>query len=316
MRRSGLVTALTIASLLAFATGAHAMTARETAVFNQQNSQRTAVAESALSNNTTLYNCAKAWAQTMANAGKIYHASASQVTSCAGSGWGQLGENLAMVPPGFDVIGALMASTCHRDNILDATFSHVGVAMVLQNNTEFWAFRFGDSTSVSTGSITVIQNGCMDLDNAKDGVSWSAVRTRGLWHTYHDTGGVANIAVTNPGTPDANNIMRIDDPNPGSAQATQLVLGAAGKKYTLTAQALCFSGTAQSIYLDFLNSSYARISVKIVNAPTGAHSWTTVTTGAVTAPSGTAFVRVILYGPSASGTQSVYYWDDVRLDRQ
>jgi len=72
---------------------------------------------------------ARAQARAMETAGRIFHNTA--LSDEAPAGWQTVGENVGMGPSCGAVARALMKSPEHRDNILDATYTEVGVGVAL-----------------------------------------------------------------------------------------------------------------------------------------------------------------------------------------
>jgi hypothetical protein len=109
--------------------------------------------------------------------------------------------------------------------------------------------------------------------------------------------------------------MTVNDPDPGGASATQIVFGAPGVAYTLTAYSRRASGSSgQKLYVEFLDGNYARIGVT-AGASSATSTYAAASVGAV-APSGTKYVRVFLYGPGSAGTRSSFAYDTVTLTAQ
>ncbi|OGV90313.1 hypothetical protein A3A66_04800 [Microgenomates group bacterium RIFCSPLOWO2_01_FULL_46_13] len=91
--------------------------------------------------------------------------------------------------------------------------------------------------------------------------------------------------------------------------AIQLVPAQAGVKYRLSANGFLLSGDSGTLYLDFLNDNRQRLKVNTIGSfPFG--KWGTREIIDI-APSGTAYIRVILY----SSTKAVgkMLWDNVSL---
>lgn len=99
-----------------------------------------------------------------------------------------------------------------------------------------------------------------------------------------------------------------------AASATQIVKAMPGVNYEVSARARRVAGTSeQTVYLDFLDATYKRLGVTTVRAGTQA-AWTgDAIKVSATAPPGTVYARVILYGTANADGGSTYDWDDVRL---
>ncbi len=82
-----------------------------------------------LQQHTVLINKARGWAQTMANAGHIYH---SNLPSGVTVQWSVLGENVGVGPSVASLHDAFVRSSGHLHNLLDPRFNYVGVGVVRQ----------------------------------------------------------------------------------------------------------------------------------------------------------------------------------------
>lgn len=83
---------------------------------------------------------ARRWARTMADAGRIFHASDLSVGVTAN--WRQLGENVGVggeLGPLFD---AFVASPSHYENLVESTYTRVGVGVVNAGDRMFTTHRF------------------------------------------------------------------------------------------------------------------------------------------------------------------------------
>lgn len=83
---------------------------------------------------------ARHWARTMADAGRIFHASDLSVGVTAN--WRQLGENVGVggeLGPLFD---AFVASPSHYENLVEPTYTRVGVGVVNAGDRMFTTHRF------------------------------------------------------------------------------------------------------------------------------------------------------------------------------
>ena len=75
---------------------------------------------------------AQAWAQTMANAGSIFH---SNLPDGVSEDWQRLGENVGKGPDVASIHQALVNSPGHYRNLVDPGFRYVGVGVVNANGT-------------------------------------------------------------------------------------------------------------------------------------------------------------------------------------
>ena len=73
---------------------------------------------------------AKNQAQSMANAGKIFHS--SNLATGVSPGWMLIGENVAMAPSVSTAEKALEGSAPHRSNMLNPAFTEMGIGVVVR----------------------------------------------------------------------------------------------------------------------------------------------------------------------------------------
>ena len=227
-----------------------------------------------------------------------------------------LGENIAMGFTTADtVFAAWKASPGHNANMLRSEFSVIGISRVANaDGVYYWTTDFGGKRDaiLSAGISTLASNAGFESTAAvTTGVAFSSVRTLNRWHTHASSGGSSAIRAASASAGSYG--LRQVDPDPGNVSATQLVLASHGVNYRIGVNARRLSGaTQQVVYLDFLNKDFARI--KAVTVPAGAtSSWQTVTVGEV-APSGTRYVRAILWGSGTAGHKSTFDFDVVRLE--
>lgn len=230
-----------------------------------------------------------------------------------------LGENIAAgvvdAPSAFvawrDACDAVNGACtyAHRKNMLSTDYKVLGIGRAYNASAAYgwyWTTDFGGYVDAvfSYGTGTIIVNG--GFESAPLGTSaWSGVRTRGGWYVY-------NSARSTGGPLAGSYEMQVKDPDPGAANVTQIVLGAPGIVYTFTGSSKRLSGTsAQSLYLEFLDGNYARLSVATVPSAAGS----TYASAAVsrTAPAGTKYVRVFPYGGAASGVHSTFAYDSMKV---
>ena len=214
---------------------------------------------------------------------------------------------------GAQVFQAWKNSPGH-DAIMRGDYVVVGISRVLSagNNYYYWTADFGGyrDAVLSAGFGTIASNGGFESTSVTNGVKWSAVTAINKWNLYASSGGSSAIKplAMNAGTYG----LRNADPDPGIASATQLVKASANVNYGVAVNTRRVSGSsAQTVYLDFLNKDFQRIDVFTVSTGTST-SWTNVSTKA-TSPSGTKYVRVILYGSSAAGKTSTFDYDGVTV---
>ena len=123
-----------------FAAAAADAASTESAFVAKINSLRASKGLGTLTVHGELTSIGRAWAGQMASVGEISHNAnfPSQVTA----DWLKLGENVGR---GYDVnslFDAFVASPAHYKNLVDASFTHVGVGVVISNNTIFTSHQF------------------------------------------------------------------------------------------------------------------------------------------------------------------------------
>lgn len=83
---------------------------------------------------------ARGHAQTMANAGHIFHA--NPISAGVTQPWIKLGENVGTGPSVAPIMQAFVNSPSHFANIVDPAFTHVGVGVVWAGNQMYTTHRF------------------------------------------------------------------------------------------------------------------------------------------------------------------------------
>ena len=228
------------------------------------------------------------------------------------TGWGEI---IAYgYTTGAQVFQAWKNSAGHNAIMLGADYKVVGISRVLSsgNNLYYWTADFGGykDAILSAGFSTIASNGGFESSSVTTGVAWSKVTALSKWHLYSASGGSSarKTAAASDGTYGLRNV----DPDPGIVSATQLVRAGANVNYGVSTKTRRVSGnSAQTVYLDFLDNNYQRIDVFTVSTGTST-SWTTVGTKA-TSPSGTKYLRIILYGSGAAGKASTFDYDEVKV---
>ncbi len=226
-----------------------------------------------------------------------------------------LAENVAMYGAAWTAQGvfdAWKASPEHNANMLGTNYTVIGIGRATSSSgAEYWTTDFGGFTDavLSTGFGTIASNGSFESSSITTGVIWSSVRTLNRWHTYAASGGSVTRAtgVASAGTYG----LVMKNPDPGVASATEVLRGAPGVNYQIAAKARWVAGSAEVVYLDFLDASYTRLTVTTVSAGTST-TYAPVTVSAI-APPKTAYVRVLLYGSGAAGNKGTTDFDDVRV---
>jgi uncharacterized protein YkwD len=204
----------------------------------------------------------------------------------------------------------------HNTNMLSANYKVIGIARAYSATSTYrwyWTTDFGGYVDevMTEGAAppppppatNLIANGTFDAAVLTTGVGYASVRTPNAWHANWSSGGSVSIS---------GGALHVKDPDPGSVTATQVVAAKAGVTYQLTARAKRPSGNSrQSIWVDFLNSSYGSLG-RVRVYPSSLSTWNTVTTSGL-APAGTTYARVVVYGSSTAGYVSTFDWDDVSL---
>lgn len=138
----GLVLALVGAFLSVAPAGAQSQT-----FVDLINNERVAAGMAPLAVHGSLTSGAQSWAQQMAQTGNLVH---DANISASVSGWTKLGENVGTGASVGVIHGAFMNSPQHRTNILDPSFTHIGVGVVVDLNGQIWVTqRFMRSASGS-----------------------------------------------------------------------------------------------------------------------------------------------------------------------
>ncbi len=105
--------------------------AAEQEFLSRTNALRASRGLGALKSNSELLAKARAWSQTQASSGSIFH---STLTNGVTQNWHRLGENVGMGPDVLAIHNALVASPRHFDNLVDSGFTDVGIGVVRQGN--------------------------------------------------------------------------------------------------------------------------------------------------------------------------------------
>jgi hypothetical protein len=133
----GLMVALGVAL---FPAGAHADTVSDESAFVAKiNDLRAGKGLPALQVNDNLVAKARAWAATMAGAGRIWHSTLSDGIT---ADWQKLGENVGMGGSVDGLHAAFVASPHHYENLVDPDFSYVGIGIAMSGSTIFVAEEF------------------------------------------------------------------------------------------------------------------------------------------------------------------------------
>jgi len=115
---------------IAFKTGS-VDTAAEQDFLNRTNALRASQGLGSLTTNSELLTKARAWSQTQASSGTIFH---STLTNGVTQNWYRLGENVGMGPTSPAIHDALVRSPRHYENLVDPGFTEVGIGVIREGN--------------------------------------------------------------------------------------------------------------------------------------------------------------------------------------
>jgi uncharacterized protein YkwD len=200
----------------------------------------------------------------------------------------------------------------HDANMKGTNYRVIGIARAYNASATYkwyWTTDFGGYVDevMTTGTTppppppptttNLLVNGNFDSADITAGTIYTDVRTTGRWFSGTQQGSATVVS----------GALRVVDALVGNISVAQLVGVTAGKSYTFSSKATYVSGTktGQVVYIDFLNATYARI---------GRTTLSPAVTRTVTAPAGSAFARVTIYGYQGNNDYaSTYDWDDVSL---
>ena len=131
---------------------AGAATSDAFAYLGRLNAERHAHGLPSLTMRSDLNGVAQRWAAHMAAAHSLSHnpGLVSQVAN-----WQGVGENVGSGPTVADIDAAFMASTKHRDNILDSTYNDVGIGTVRSDGVLWITVDFRDPMYAESSSTIV-----------------------------------------------------------------------------------------------------------------------------------------------------------------
>ena len=130
----GLLLAFVLSSLLFPAAAQADTTGDEAAFVSKINELRAGKGLAPLQVNANLVAKARAWSAVMADAGKIWHSTLSDGVT---ADWRKLGENVGMGGSVDGLHRAFVNSPYHYENLVDPSFGHVGIGIVMNGNTIF-----------------------------------------------------------------------------------------------------------------------------------------------------------------------------------
>ncbi|MBV8760806.1 MAG: CAP domain-containing protein [Deltaproteobacteria bacterium] len=231
-----------------------------------------------------------------------------------------LAENIAAGNAGgVDTFTQWKNSPGHDANMKGASYRVIAIARAYDANATYgwyWVTDFGGYVDeVMTTGMTdpppppppsnLLTGGDFSATQVTSGVPYTSVRDVGTWYSATTNGSVAA----------AGGVLSVYDALVGNVSVAQLVAAGPGT-YTVSANVRWISGgTGQVLYLDFLDASYARIGRASVTP--GASATEHAITRTATAPAGTAFARVTIYGYTGNNDYtSTYEWDDLTLTAQ
>ena len=238
-----------------------------------------------------------------------------------------LAENIAAGNAGGDATFTQWKnSPGHDANMKGTNYRVIGIARAYNAAATYrwyWVTDFGgyvDEVMTPDGGGTtpppppptnLLTDGGFETQALTTGVVFTSIRATGRWFV----GSAQGTAALAAGSAAAGaRGVRITDALTGNIAVAQLVAATPGTSYRFAAKARYVSGAAggQIVYLDFLDASYATIGRATLSAGSGA-TFHDVTATRV-APTGTAFVRVALYGYTGNNDwASTYDWDEVSL---
>ncbi len=126
-------------------------TASEQDFLNRTNALRASLGLGSLRVNNELLAKARAWSQTQASSGTIFH---STLTNGVTQNWYRLGENVGMGPASPAIHDALVRSPRHYENLVDPGFSDVGIGVIREGNTIYVTQVFMEFMPESTPAPT------------------------------------------------------------------------------------------------------------------------------------------------------------------
>lgn len=129
--------------------------AAERDFLNRTNALRASKGLGPLTFNNELIAKARAWSQTQASAGTIFH---SNLASGVTQNWKRLGENVGMGPYVEPIHDALVRSPRHYENLVDPGFTEVGIGVVKQGDVIYVTQVFMEFMPTSNSTPTNSNN--------------------------------------------------------------------------------------------------------------------------------------------------------------
>lgn len=124
-------------------------TGRETSFLAQLNAQRATRGLPALTLSSSMSQAAADWTSQMIHGSFLAHA--SNIAAGAPHGWSKVGENVGRGRTTSTLTSAFMRSATHRANVLDPSFTHVGIAVIVHpDGRVYTTHRFAAIPSTRT----------------------------------------------------------------------------------------------------------------------------------------------------------------------
>jgi hypothetical protein len=194
----------------------------------------------------------------------------------------------------------------------------IGLATVKANGRIYIAVRFGGDSKVallSVGTGTIAQFGGFETQTTWPIAAPVSVTQPGQW--FHNNN--ARIVSGVSGYAGTSKVLRISDATGGQDTATQIARARAGVHYRADVFVRAWAGNSgdQKIALAFLDTSFkplklANNATSVTVSTSNPIKWTEKITDDVQAPTGTAWVRVIL-GDTTPEEQGTVDYDNFRL---
>jgi hypothetical protein len=146
------VTTLGFVGPLVAASPAHADTVSDEMAFVAKiNQLRSGLGLGTLTVDAGLTTIARDWSQQMANAGDISHN--PSLANLVSLNWAKLGENVGLGPTVDQLFTAFVNSPHHYANLVDPSFTHVGVGVVWNGSTMFTSHEFMTLRGASNNTV-------------------------------------------------------------------------------------------------------------------------------------------------------------------
>lgn len=137
---ASVATAVLVVAVVVTATPGPAAGSDAPAYIGRINSLRSSRGLAPLEEDGTLDALATDWARHLAAIGGLQHA--SDLSIGVSRSWSKLGENVGTGPDTGTIFDAFVASPSHYRNLVDPSFTHVGVGVVWSGGTQYTVHRF------------------------------------------------------------------------------------------------------------------------------------------------------------------------------